>query len=99
MPEFVSAYADGDGNTVVSVPAGFAKAAGLHTLKEPATDANGRPLGPREGHRGGAKKAAATPRRKRSAKKTSAVKKAAESNTPPSTSTGGEADPKPEEAS
>ena len=58
MPEFVSAYADDDGNTVVSVPAGFAKAAGLHTLKEPATDANGRPLGPREGHRTSATKAA-----------------------------------------
>lgn len=52
MPNFISAYQGDDSNVVVTVTEDYAKAAGLTTLKsEPATDANGRPLAPREGNR------------------------------------------------
>lgn len=51
MPEFVSAYQGDEGNTVVSVTKEYAEAAGLKTLKQPATDRRGRPLAPREGNR------------------------------------------------
>lgn len=60
MPEFVSAYTGDDGNTVVSVTREFAESTGLKTLKDPAVDRLGRPLGPREGNRTSAKKAAST---------------------------------------
>lgn len=47
MPEFVSALSGEDSETVVSVTEGFAKAAGLEVVNQPATDRYGRPLGPR----------------------------------------------------
>ena len=61
MPNLVSAYSGDDGNTVVTVSEGFAKARNLTTLKsDPATDVNGRPRGPREGNRTSAKTTAAS---------------------------------------
>lgn len=69
MPEFVSAYSDDTGNTVVSVSTEFAESAGLHTLKESAVDRRGRPLPPREGHRTSASTAASTPTGGKSASK------------------------------
>lgn len=61
MTEFVSAYSDDTGNTIVSVSADHAKGAGLTVLKsEPALDRAGLPLPPREGNRTTAKKAAST---------------------------------------
>lgn len=48
MPKFVSVLANKDSKTVVTVSEAFAKGRGLDVLDQPATNAAGNPLGPRE---------------------------------------------------
>lgn len=56
---FVRAYTSEEGNTLVTVSEAFAKNAGLHTVKDDATDVHGRPLPPSEGYRKSSAKSAA----------------------------------------
>ena len=51
MTEFVRAYTDDSGNTLVTVSKAFAENAGLHTVKDTPTDVHGRPLPAAEGYR------------------------------------------------